>query len=237
MSDQDTAEQVADLHRLFEEADAKGRRLRRVQVVLTVTLVGVVVAALGAIYLKAASMYTKENFQAQLEPQFEELRPHLESTVRGVVEAAAPHYSELGRQRLERVLPQVRDALEAELVGLSDTLARRSEERISTAFQAVQAKQVGKLRTRFPEVDDAEFARLRRQWAYDIQRDTTEALGDFRERVLVDLGNLNNTIESFGPNKYDDFERDQLVRYYAHLWLTLLDEEVLGSEHEGGRDG
>ena len=237
MEDGSSTEQVAELSRLFSAAKAQGRRLQRKQRIATFALLGVVAAFATAIYVKVESMYTAENFQACLGPQLEELGPHVKDTVRDVVERAGPHYAKLGRERLEALLPQVRESLGAELMSLTDGLARSAEERVSLALERVEKGQFERLRKHFPELEEKRFAELRNQWAVEVQEDTVMVLGEFQERVLVDLSNLNNTIETFGPNKYDDFERDALVRYYAHLWLTLADEEILTGESAGGRDG
>ncbi len=237
MSESSMTDQVEELGRLMDEAEAARGRQKKVQLGLTLALVGVLGAFLVSLYNRVDSMYTAEKFQESMGPELEQLQPQIAETMRGVVTSAAPHYAELGRARLDVVLPEVRDQIGAELIGLSEGLAVRAEERASAALERVRVAQEQRLRDHFPDLDDEAFEQLRLQWAQQVQSDTTEVLGGFHTRVVGDFATLSNTIESFGPNKYDDFERDELVRYYAHLWLTLVDEEVLTGDLSGGNDG
>ncbi len=223
-------DQVSDLDRLMRDAEATSQRLRRVQIGSTLALVIVFAVSLMAIYGKGRSMYTAENFKASLEPQLKILEPQLEDALRSVVSTVGPHYARLGQERLEIVLPKVATALEADLLGLSTGLAQDAEMRVAAALANVEQTQLEKLHSLYPDLDAARFAEMRNDWAREIQGDTELVLADFQGRVLTDFANLSNTIESFGPNRFDDFEKDELVRYYAHLWLTLIDAEVMSAE-------
>ena len=233
MGESPVTDTVAELSRLMNQAQAARSRHKKVQLGLTLALVGVFAAFVAALYSRVETMYTAENFEVAIGPELEQLQPQVAATIERVVTTAAPHYVEQGRERLEAVLPQVRDQLGAEMVGLADGLAHHAEERAAVALERVRVSQEERLRDHYPDLDDAELERLRRKWAGEIQADTTEVLGEFHERVMTDFVTLSNTIESFGPSKYDEFERDELLRYYAHLWLTLVDEEIL----TGGYDG
>ena len=224
-------DQVSELDELMRTAEENGKRLRNIQIGTTLALIGVFAVGLMAIVDQGRSMYTADKIQASLQPQVEALQPALTSTLKGVVDTAGPHYARLGQERLEAVLPKVGKALEAELVGLSDGLAHGAERRVAEALARVESTQLAKLQSIYPELDEATFEKKRHEWASDIQADTELVLADFQGRVLTDFKMLSNTIESFGPNKYDDFEKNELVRYYAHLWLTLIDMEVMSADN------
>ena len=230
-------DQVSELDSLMRSADSNGKRLRNIQIGATLALVAIFVVSLTAIYGKGRSMYTPEKIQASLPPQMEAIQPALMDTFRGVVDVAGPHYARLGQERLEAVLPKVGQALEAELVGLSDGLARGAEQRVAAALAEVEQKQLAKLKALYPNLDEKKFAALRNEWARELQTDTELVLADFQERVLTDFSTLSMTIESFGPSKFDDFEKNELVRYYAHLWLTLIDVEVMNADNSEVKGG
>jgi hypothetical protein len=223
-------DQVSELDQLMRDAEENGKRLRKIQVGTTLALVAVFAVGLMAIYDKGRTMYTAENIQASLGPQVEAIQPALARTLRDVVDTAGPHYVRLGQERLEEVLPKVGKELESELVGLSDGLARGAERRVAESLARVEQTQLEKLQSVYPELDRDSFENMRLQWANDIQADTELVLADFQGRVLTDFKTLSDTIETFGPSKYDDFQKDELVRYYAHLWLTLIDIEVMSAE-------
>ncbi len=230
MQERPEREQVSELDQLMRDAETTGKRLRNIQVGATLALVTVFVVSLLAIYGQGRSMYTAENFRASLEPQMQVLEPQLAGALRDVVDTVGPHYARLGQERLEAVLPKVGKALESELTGLTSGLARGAEQRVADALARVEQAQLEKLHVLYPDLDEANFAVMRNEWAREIQADTELVLADFQEHVLTDFTTLSNTIESFGPNKYDDFEKSELVRYYAHLWLTLIDAEVMNAE-------
>jgi hypothetical protein len=237
MEERPERDQVSELDELMRQTDESGRRLRNIQIGATLVLVAVFAIGLSAIYGQGRSMYTAEKIQASLPPQVEALQPALTSTLRQVVDAAGPHYARLGQERLDAVLPKVATALEAELVGLSTGLARGAERRVAEALARVEQTQLEKIQSLYPELDRKRFETLRAEWATDIHGDTELVLADFQGRVLTDFTLLSNTIESFGPNQYDDFGRNELVRYYAHLWLTLIDIEVMNADNTEVRDG
>ena len=227
MSDGLGESRVAELDQLLRASEESRARMKRAQAYSNLGLAAVFVVAIGAMFVKGRDMYTAENFQASLAPQLEELRPELTATARGVVDAAAPHYAKLGQERLERVLPALGAAVRVELDGMSSSLATHAERKIADAIVKVEQKQVDRLQRLYPDLDEREFARLRSKWAGDIQRDTELVLSDFHERAMTDFTILGTTIESFGPNRFDDMPREELVRYYAHLWLSLVDDQVL----------
>ena len=245
MNDGSTDQQVEQLDRVVRESQERLATLRRAQTAATLGLVAVFVVAAAALWSQARSMYTAEKFQASLAPQMEQLRPQLETTVRHVVDRAAPHYARLGQERLDSALPALGAAVRTELDGMSASLAARAERRISDAFEAIEQKQLARLRAVYPDLDEQHFRELRTAWARDVQTDTEDVIAEFHERAMTDFTMLGTTIESFGPNRFDDMPRDELVRYYAHLWLTLVDERLLeGIEtaaepqsEQGGRDG
>jgi len=230
-------DQVTELDSLMRNADANGKRLRNVQIGATLALVAVFAISLTAIYSTARSMYSAEKIQASLPPQIEALQPALTRTLRSVLSTAGPRYARLGQERLEAVLPKLGKAVEGELVGLTDGLAQGAEQRVADALVRVEEAQLAKLHTLYPELDAERFAELRNEWAADVQADTELVLGDFQELVMTDFTMLSNTIESFGPNHYDDFDKNELVRYYAHLWLTLIDAEVMNADETEVRGG
>lgn len=240
MTTEPSGGQAHELQRLFNESRERSKSLQRTQLGLTALLLVVIVGSLAAIYDKGASMYTPEKLQASLEPQIEILRPDVEATMKEVVRRTAPHYVRLGRERFQQVLPKVSAELEAEALGLTERLTDDAVARISTSFGSIQEERFEQIRAQFPEVTEERFSELTKKWSREIQSDTNEALAQFHERAMSDFANVNNAIEAFGPNKYDDFGRDELLRYYAHLWLTVIDEDVLSGAQESGeerRDG
>jgi hypothetical protein len=232
MQDGSEDRHVAELDQLLGEARESAARMRRAQMFATLGLVAVFVVAVGAMYVKGRAMYTAEAFQASLAPQLEELRPDLEDTARNVVDTAGPHYARLGQERLEDVIPALGAAVRVELDGMSASLASRAERKVTDAIVKVEQKQVDRLRRLYPDLDQRELERLSNKWAGDIQRDTELVLADFHERAMTDFTILGTTIESFGPSRFDDMPRDELVRYYAHLWLSLVDDEILHGDVE-----
>lgn len=239
MQDAPVDSRIAELDRLIRDSEDRRARLRRAQTFANIGLVAVFVVAIGAMYAKGRSMYTAEAFQASLTPQLEQLQPSLETTARRVVEQAAPHYAKLGQERLKAALPALGAAVRVELDGMSESLARRTERKVADAIVGVEQKHVDRLQRLYPDLDRNEFERLRQKWAEEVQKDTEQVLADFHERAMVDFTTLGQTVETFRPNRFEEMPREELVRYYAHLWLSLVDHQVLhGSKpKKGRRDG
>jgi len=228
---------VAELDRLLREGGAREAGLRRAQLLATLGLVAVLGVAVATLYAKAREMYTTEHFQACLPEQLEQLRPALESTAMNVVDRTAPHYARMGQERLERLLPALGAKVRVELDGMSASLAQRAERKVALTMAAVEQRQVDRLHALYPDLGERELALLRNKWAREIQEDTELVLTEFHERAMTDFTLLGTTIESFAPSRFTDMARDDLVRYYAHLWLSLVDEQLLAGVGEGGRDG
>jgi hypothetical protein len=61
-----------------------------------------------------------------------------------------------------------------------------------------------------------------------LEKDTSEFLGRFFDQYSNDLNDVYKTIEGFSPSRFERMGNEELAAQYLHLWLTLLDREILG---------
>jgi hypothetical protein len=228
MTEPPTDAQVAELEAVYAAGRKKTASLKRTQTLLSLALAAVIVAALFMIYDRAAGQYTREHFEPAVRAEWEILQPDIQDEAEALVDQVYPVYRDLARERIEHMGPELREMAEAELFGLTDRLRDAAERQLSDSLARLEARHVQRLQDHFPELEDpVRRDDIKHEFIAGMESETVELLGGFHERVMYDLQNIGATIEAFRPNRFEEMERNALLRTYMHLWLMLADYEVM----------
>lgn len=184
---------------------------------------------LWSIYGTVRDRYALENFREPVRLETERLTPHVRDRLRAVALEAGPVYGKLAQERMEVVLPLLRDSLRREWEILSSNLATRAEPEVTGAVKRLEERQWARLVAHYPSLhEEANRLKLREEWKEAIDREHARIFADFDLKVGHDLEDLLAVIERFRPNPFETWDEEPLTRHFIHLWLTLLDRQVLG---------
>ena len=222
-------EQLREAYRGYCAHRESEARYRRMEVMMSVTLGCIVVAFVAASYFTVRANYSDEQLSARLNSEISALAPEISNALFEVGEQVMPTYVEMGEKKLREALPQVELALNKELEKLWAGVTEQVETDFNASLDRSAKKLEERLREEFPELlDEPGLALLETEINEMLEKDTGEFLNSFFDRYSQDLNKLYKMIDGFHPNRFERLSDEELAAQYVHLWLTLLDREILG---------
>ena len=194
----------------------------------TVGLFLVIVCYMAALYSLVSTNYTVEKLRPPVTAQVQFLLPKVRASLVDVVNEVKPLYVELAREKFEEVLPDLQQATVEESAKLTESLSGRVTAQIEGTLARLEKRQWDRLVGHYPELADMELRlKYQKQWRTAIEEEASEILVDFQERYGNDVALLHQSLDGFRPNQFENFTEQQLTRYFAHLWLMVLDRHLL----------
>lgn len=231
----------ADLQARLYQHYSKQREVegnfRRAEQLLTVLLVGSILLVVYATYARAKRNYTVEAFSPHVARQMSVLAPKVLEALVQVGEDVLPVYAAHGSEWFPDIVPSLEERLGQELAELRRTAHLQIREDIDAALHRSAHKLERKLEQKFPGVLTPETMEiLEGELNAMLEEDTPKLLDKFLDRYNKDINDLYATLDGFRQNRFRSFDQDRLSLYYVHLWLELLDLELLSLlDEEGGR--
>jgi hypothetical protein len=229
MADPSVEQVLAQARADYEAHRESQKKYRSTERLLGGTIAAVLVSFIFLTYWTVSSRYTLERLAPHLTAELSSLAPEIGDTLVTVAEEVMPVYAELAIPKLEDALPDVEAAFVREL----NTIWLNAEDQLRRDFDAALERSTVKLQKRLakdhPELLTPEGAQvLETELNKLLEEDTSELVAVFVDRYAQDLDKLYNTLEGFRPNRFERLEQEELVMHYIHLWLTLLDYELMG---------
>lgn len=227
-SQQDLTKEVGALETQFNayrEAVAGSDRTRRV---LAVTLLCIFVVFLAATYLQFRSSFSQQKLQDAMTQEMPDLVPRLSEELVRVSQAVAPVYAEEAKRQFAEIAPKMEESLNSEL----ELFQKRSAELVSTRFQAAVDRAAQRatedLRKNFPGLSDKQTQELlASELKPKLDEMTLRLAQHFLEQYMQQVSAIQKTMRDFERLPLTIRDDVELERYFLHMWLQLLDHELM----------
>jgi len=215
--------------RRYEEFGERQAYYRKLEIGVAVALLVIVVAFILASYGRMRSTYTMERIGPHLSREMTHLSPQINHAALEVAKDVLPTYIELTEKKLGESLPQIEDSVEREVEILWTNMHRQLRQDFDDALERSAKKLEARLRAEFPELlEPAALTILERELTEMLEEDTSDFIERFFDRYSRDLNSLYATLEGFRGNRFEKMSEEELTANYFHLWLTLLDYDIMG---------
>jgi hypothetical protein len=229
MAETSLEQQVRQAFEQLRSRQAIEQRFRKTEQFLTLSILAILIVFLVLSYTKITRTYTLENVTPRLTEEMAGMGPEVASMLSRVAENVIPVYTELGASKLEQALPQVEQALAREMTQLLENTQVRVREEFDEALHRLAQKLRLRLEKEFPALMSPEgIHALERQFDEMLTVDSPELLEAFFQKYSKELVTVYRTLDKFEPNRFQRYDQEELMIQYTHLWLTLLDYEVMG---------
>jgi len=228
----DTA--VKRLQDEFEKLDqsiAEEREVDRRATIITVSLataIGLVIVGfllVNFIYFK--SEWTEEKFARSLQSELEVLNPAVLEELRTMGRNLMPVYAEEARRQLPAMAPRFSQELSRQLERFSREFQADATDRLDRTEHRVEGQTRRIVFAAYPGLrSEAEQEKLNRSFQTITHDAVSGALEQFHTRFSKDTDELQNIVLDFKPPQTDENTVD-LQKKFIHLWLQLLDEEIM----------
>ena len=212
----------------YRESEA---RYQRIELILAATVAVVLVVFVLASYLTVRSNFNSDGVgQSPQRGTFGPDPGNQHGTV-GCRPGSAPGVRRSGRKEISKGLPDLERELSKELENLWDGIGTQVRGDFAVALDRAAKRLEKRLQAEFPGVlDGPGLAMLENELTELLEEDTADFLGQFFDRYASDLDKLYKTLEGFRHNRFERFDDDELSAYYIHLWLMLLDQEIMARD-------
>lgn len=209
-----------------KEAVAQCRRTSRIIAWVTVV---VFLCYCYAIYGNLRSNWTEERMTTAATKEAKRLSPYVETAFTSMAEEVVPVYQELMAQKLDEAMPEIENKAVGAFDGATTKILTNVRKDIEVSIDRVLAKNEERLEREFPRMrTDDDFKALKHEWKQGIDQDVGGIVTHFVEKFYVDVADLQETLVLFKADdrfRFDD--RNYVMRYFVHLWLSLLDRHIL----------
>jgi uncharacterized protein with von Willebrand factor type A (vWA) domain len=224
-------EQIQEAYRRYCAHRDSETKYRRMDVIMSVAVALVIVAFVVASYFTVRANFSQERLSVRLSSEISAMTPQISDALLAVGEEVMPLYLEQGEKKLRDALPRLELALSEELEKLWGGMHAQIEADFDAALDRSGKKLEQRLQQQFPELLEApNLALLEKELNEMLEKDTSEFLGRFFDQYSKDLNGMYKTIDGFRPSRFERLSNEELAAQYMHLWLTLLDREILGLE-------
>ena len=220
----------AEVRRLEEALHAErsmGRQTNRTVIWITVALGVTIFGFLLANYMTLSSLWTREKFRQSLEREMTELSPAAVRELNTLGRELLPVYAEEGRKQLMEMGPELARRFEEQLDQLTEELLQSVHQQLKRTEENVLVRTEEIVFKSFPSLHDAEKRELlERRFHWLAEQAVAEAIASFENLVSKDVDNVKETLLKFDVSDGDESTVD-LQKKFIHLWLKLLDQEIM----------
>jgi len=221
--------QLAELEVLVETEHASARRASRFVLGAYVAMFGLVIAFVSVNYNYISEELSPSNFEAGLQKQVERLSPvAMEQAIR-LGETLLPVYAREAQSQLADRMPEIERKLAHETAMFAQELRQQTMSKLSASEQRVREATEISLSHAYPELDSPE---AKAEFVMKFEAMTQDALADalveFDKRFRGEVDELMEMIARSDLG-YTDEPTHELQKRFLHLWLVLIDEELMKS--------
>ena len=178
-------------------------------------------------FLYFRTEWTEAKFAQSLQAELEVLNPEVSDQLRAMGKNLMPVYVEEGRRQLPRVAPAFSRALTRQLDRFAADFQTDAYARLGQTEDRVRARTMDVVFASYPSMrSPAEQAKLDHAFRTITDTASTQAIEEFHQRFSRDAAGLQRAILDFDVPDPDESTVD-LQKKFIHLWLQLLDEEIM----------
>lgn len=218
----------------FSRYLATTRRQRR-----EIALISCAALAILAVFVLSSYGTIRENFSGpRLRTSAERVGRHLvdEATplLIDVAKEVAPVYRSATSRGLEEALPALKGRVQAELELFVQHASTRSRQALEHALAAPIHDFVLAFSAEFPSLDDRRFTEeLLALAEQELHAQTHGVLDAAGARYAPQVERLMAAFQSLHDEQLSTASTEVLTRRFLHLWLMLLDQEIMTVTDEG----
>ncbi len=221
--------QLGELEVLVEAEQAGARRASRFVLGAYVALAGLVVTFVTINYNHIADELSPSNFEAGWQEHVERLSPLAMEQAFRLGETLLPVYAREAQNQLAERMPEFERKLAHESALFAEEVRHQAMIRLMASEQRVREATEQALVNAYPELDTPEAkAEFVRQFESRTQQALADALVEFDTRFR---GRVDDLIEMIARSDLGqtDAPTHELQKRFLHLWLVLIDEELMRS--------
>jgi hypothetical protein len=220
---------VEDLAASIAEERAEARRTSRVLIGVTTAMLLICGGSVFSMLSHVRSEWTEDRVARSLEREAEAIAPQVADQLAAMAGELAPVYgSEAGRQ-YQSMAPQIRRRVVEELDRFVLDVVANTRNRVNDSEERIRALTLQAVNEVYPELDTPEekarFVQMVSDTAIAALHGRMKA---FQERVSMDTGRLREAIVNFRVHD-EGLPTIELQRRFLHLWLMIIDEELMRS--------
>lgn len=218
----DTQEQVARL-----------RKVGRTISILTVLVFG---GFLWALVSKVGEQWNHARLESLVAYETDRLQEPLLGAVRAAATEVSPIYQDMIKRKFDELIPELEKEAVKEIDGLVSDIMKTAGQSVEDAIERVERKQRELVMREFPKAKLPSEDPVGLLGTEEERREELLlVMRSFMNRYQEDVAKLQETLGGFSNAAFDRMDRDSLMRYFAHLWLMLLDRHLLQKDlQEGG---
>lgn len=212
----------------LEQRRCEAEYARAEQVLGLLLALAVIAVIVGGLW-RLRHQYRPAAVGPHVERQVSAMAPVLLDSLLRVGGDALPVYIDLASRELPEVWPQVERGLAREMADFPETAQRHLEASLHTALEESARRLRDRLEAEFPGLLEPEMlTRIENELTSMLEEEGQQAIEQFVIRYSDDLDTLVAALGDFVPNRFQLYDDDDaLAAYYLHLWITLLDYELM----------
>lgn len=230
MAQEGMKELIDDVEKLVIATRKEREALRRASltaVIVSCALLVIVTVFMVANYQHFKTEWTEEKLSAGFAQELELLNPVVTEEVQQLAQHLLPVYSEAGRKQFIAMRPEIVERLKAEIDHIGENLRTDAENRLTTSMDRIAMKTNEIVFGAYPGLrNESDQEQLTRDLHKATDDAVTEATTEFAELYARDIHALEERIHGFHTTRTDEPTLD-LEKRFIHLWLQLLDAEIM----------
>lgn len=202
-------------------------RTRRVPLVISLVLLAIVLCFVTVNYLKIRSELTSEKLGRSLEKELREVSPTAFKEFDLLGKDLFPVYAAEWKKQLQASWPEISRKFQAELNKFDEILLGRIHKLLDESERRVLGKTEAVLFENYPQLKDEEMRiEVEKKLHTICDQALTKSLLDFDSLFTKDVNALQEVLLKFDVTDTNETTVD-LQKKFLHLWLQLLDQEIM----------
>lgn len=230
MAEQTEKELRSQIEALVSATRSEREASRRASI--TVTLVSSVMLTIVAVfsivnYGHIKAEWTEEKLAARFQEELEVLSPSATKELHQLGQHLLPVYAQAGREKFMDMTPEIAERVKSEVNHLGAHLKTDAHSRLEASMQNIRSRTEGAIFAAYPELEtESEKEELTRSFRRMTEDSVSTSMNDFSELFAADIYKLETQIRAFNTMRTDE-PTVELEKRFIHLWLQLLDAEIM----------
>lgn len=235
MADPSNDDLIRRLDQNYTDTQNQVARLKTVSRTFSILTVLVFLGFLWALVTKIGEQWEPKRLQALVAYEVDQLDEPLLTAVQVAATEVSPVYQEMASKEFEKLIPELEKEAVKEIDGLVKGIMATAGKKVEAAIERVELKQRELVMRQFPKATlPAEDPIGLLGTEEERREDLLLVMRAFMNRYQDDVAKLQETLGGFRNDAFDRMSKDTLMRYFAHLWLMLLDRHLMQKDLEKG---
>lgn len=219
--------EVLELESAIRQIGLNSKRTARASVLTAVSILAIVVAFTLVNYSRVSAEMTEEKFARSLTKEMGEIAPLVLNEMNRLGRDLLPVYAEELKSQIESSWPEISARVEQELNEVGSRVFEETHELLYETEERILRTAEDELFACYPGLKDPERRDNLQERLHNICEQTlANSIYNFEQQFTKDVHRLQATVFQFDVADADQSTAD-LQKQFVHLWLQLLDQEVM----------